>query len=324
MARERARNTDPEASLCSRREYIQAAGLLVGGVGFAAASDRTAATASDPAAEAAAVDVDHSWMGVELSNSYEAPVVVAGPVSYTGPQPATLRLKNVVGTEFDISVQEWMYLDGTHLVETLGYVALDQGTHQLSNGANIVAGTASTNHRWHAEEFGSSFSNAPLVFSTVQTVRGLQPVTTRHRNVIRSGFDIRLQEEEAQGTHRTEDIGYLALEPGTGTLGGHPFEAGVRDDVGDGWKSISFAQTYRDPVLLTDLQTYRGWNTCVVRYRNLSESGVEIKVEEERSADRETAHLHERIGYLVMDGVTDTGTVDGYGDGGYGRNRFGV
>jgi uncharacterized protein YkwD len=98
-------------------------------------------------------------------------------------------------------------------------------------------------------------------------------------------------------------VGYLAVEPGSGTLNGRAFEAGTRNDVPGSWRTIEFGGTYSDPVLLAALQTFRGANTCGVRYRNLTESSVEVKVEEERSRDAETAHLGERVGYLVVEGV---------------------
>lgn len=49
-----------------------------------------------------------------------------------------------------------------------------------------------------------------------------------------------------------------------------------------------------------------GLQTAEVRYRNLMESSVEVKIEEERSADRETFHLNVRIAYLVVEGTEDT------------------
>ncbi|NHN59579.1 CAP domain-containing protein [Halorussus sp. JP-T4] len=150
-----------------------------------------------------------------------------------------------------------------------------------------------------------------MVFSQSQTVAGGQPVVTRHSDVSASGLSVRLQEAEAQGPHRVEDVGYLAVEPGSGTLDGRAYEAGTRSGVGDAWTTIEFGDSYADPVLLVDVQTFRGSNTCSVRYRNLTGSSVDVKVQEERSADAETAHLGERVGYLVVEGVAEREGDDG-------------
>lgn len=55
----------------------------------------------------------------------------------------------------------------------------------------------------------------PIVIPQCVTWNGWHPVTTRVRNVDENSFDIRLQEEEAQGPHTTEQVDYLAIEPHT-------------------------------------------------------------------------------------------------------------
>jgi len=309
MARERERGDGPEASLLSRRNYLRATGGLAGAIGLGVVGGRTATAESDPQVDVAAATVDEEWQSVSLSGSYEDPVVLAPTLSYRGPQPATVRLRNVTVGSFEVAVEEWLYLDGRHRDETVGWVATDPGKHSVGD-AELAVGRVRTNHEWEPVSFPASFPSTPVVFSQAQTVAGRQPVTVRNRDVSDSGLSVRLQEEEAQGPHLTEEIGYLAIEPGTGTLAGRAFEAGTRADVGHGWQRVEFDGTYRQPVFLADVQTYRGWNTCAVRYRNLTESAVEVKVEEERSADREVAHLGERVGYLVVESA-DRDTTDG-------------
>ena len=55
---------------------------------------------------------------------------------------------------------------------------------------------------------------------------------------------------------------------------------------------------------VADLQTFEGYNTAELRYRNLSGTGVDVKVEEEQSEDDETGHRYEAIGYAVFEGTT--------------------
>ncbi|MFC4551914.1 MULTISPECIES: CAP domain-containing protein [Halorussus] len=313
MAREQEREGDPEASLLERRDVLRTAGALVGFAGLGAVGG-AAALQSGTAVDATTVEADHRWQSVELPSTHSDPVVVASGLSYRGPQPATPRLRAVAGTGFEVAVEEWRYLDGNHRRETVGYVATDPGRYDLADGAALEVGRIRTDHRWASPTFDAAFSSRPVVFSQAQTTAGPQPVAPRHRAVGRTGFDVRLQEAEAGGSHRVEDVGYLAVEPGAGTLDGRAFEAGSRDDVGHGWRTIAFDGTYREPVLLAALQTFRGANTCAVRYRNLSGSSVEVKVQEERSADRETAHLGERVGYLVVEGAPSQGTETPTGD----------
>jgi len=312
MARERERSDGPEASPLSRRNYLRATGGLAGAVGLGVVGGR-AAPADEPAIEVASVTADEEWRSVSLPGTHEDPVVLAPALSYRGPQSATVRLRNVTGERFELAVEEWLYLDGPHREETVGCVAIDPGRHGIGD-AEVAAGRVRTNHDWASISFPASLSTDPVVFTQAQTVAGRQPVTTRNRYVSESGLSVRLQEEEARGPHLPEEVGYLAIEPGAGTLAGRAFEAGTRADVGHDWRRIEFDGTYSEPVLLADVQTHRGSNTCAVRYRNLTESAVDVKVEEERSADREVAHLGERVGYLVVEGVepnsTDGTTTD--------------
>jgi uncharacterized protein YkwD len=315
MAREQEREADPEASLLDRRGLLRATGALAGGLGLAAfgglAETATASAADGVPVEAGSVETDHRPTAVELSGSYADPVVVAPTLSHRGPQPATPRLRTVGSSAFEVAAEEWRYLDGSHRQETVGWVAADAGSYVLGDGTRLEAGRVRTDHRWASAPFSASFRTTPVVFSGSQTVNGPQPVTTRHRGVSATDFAVRLQEAEAGGPHRTEAVGYLAVEPGSGTLNGRAFEAGAASDVGDAWRTVSFDRTYRRPSFLAALQTFRGGNTASVRYRNLTESSVEVTVEEERSRDGETAHLGEIVGYLVVEGASDG---DGSGD----------
>jgi hypothetical protein len=49
------------------------------------------------------------------------------------------------------------------------------------------------------------------------------------------------------------------------------------------------------------MQTIDGPNPAELRYRNLSDSGVEVRIEEEQSKDTETAHTTESVGYFVLE-----------------------
>lgn len=318
MAPEQERNGLAEASRLSRRQYVLTAGVLASGVLPVTGTGAAATTAN---AEVRAPTVDHAWNSVAVSGDYADPVVLAPALSYRGTNPASPRVRNVDGEGFDLRVEEWDYLDGAHLPETVGCFVAEAGAHTPADGPAFEVTTVRTDHRWAPVSFSSSFSEAPLAFSNAQTRNGTHPIVTRNRNVEGSGMELRVQEEEAEGLHLEERVGVLAIEPGTGTLNGRAFEADSIDDVDSRWRTVSFAGAYQDPVFLADMQTHRGSNTATVRYRNLTESSVEVRVEEERSADDEVRHIGERVGYLVFEGASESD--GGYGLGGFGEGGFG-
>lgn len=245
------------------------------------------------------------WESVALGRTDADPVVIAKPVSYGGVNPCHARLRSVSSDSFAVKLEEWLYLDGSHTVETLPYLALETGRYSLGDRPAEV-GTVTTDHNFARVGFEQTFETAPVVFAQTQTYNGPHPVVTRQRDVTADGTSVRVQEEEGAangGFHTTETVGYVAVEPGIDTFDGRPYEVRRAGDAIPGsWHRIDFERSYSAPRLVADLQTYAGPNTAGIRYRNLTGTGVEVRIEEEQSADREVNHRPERVGYLVVDG----------------------
>lgn len=295
----------PDQEVILRNSSVKRSGISTSG-NCPAPGERTA-SASVPG-EIGSTTVEQAdadeWHGVGFERQHEDPVVVSKPLSdsYSDSHPAHVRLRNVGADGFDLQVEEWQYLDGDHRAETAHYLALAAGEHSVDDLA-VDVGRVRTNHEFTGFAFGQSFDQRPLVFAQCQTSEGSDPVVTRLRNVTADGAEAMLQEEEAEehgGYHTPETVGYIAVEPGTGTVSGQPFEVGSAD-IHEEWDRIEFDQSYEDPKFVAGTQTFNGPNTANLRYRNLSASGVDVHVEEERSEDDETLHRYERVGYAVFE-----------------------
>jgi hypothetical protein len=167
--------------------------------------------------EAGTVTVDQGdgsqWRTVNLQNAYCNPVVIMQLMTFNGHQPAHTRLRNVGSSSFEYQIEEWDYLDQVHVAETIGYLVIEGRRHRMADGAVIEAGKVETNHNWAPVSFGSIFTSIPITLSHCQMYNGHQAIVTRERNVSASGFEVRLQEEEANdGVHVNETIGYVAVE----------------------------------------------------------------------------------------------------------------
>jgi hypothetical protein len=266
--------------------------------------DVESSSSDGPTTDTHTYSFDHNWRTQSLAGSYSSPVVIAKPISSNGGQPAHTRLGSVSSSSFDSKVEEWEYLDGSHIDETVSSLTLEEGTGTTDDGTPLEAGTVTTTDslNWASISFAQSFATAPVVVSQVQTSNGGQAVVTRNRNVSTGGFDTAMQEEQALGAHIEETIGYVAVEPATGTLDGAAFEAGTVSGVDDTWTTISFSRSYTDPIFLAGMQTVNGDDPCALRYRNLTGDSVEVFVEEEGSADDETTHANaETVGFLVVE-----------------------
>jgi hypothetical protein len=184
------------------------------------------------------------------------------------------------------------------------YIIIGEGKKVQGDGTQSVGGTVDTGTTWTKVNFyddSESFNSFPVVLSTSQTVNGSDAIVTRHRNVDFDGFEVKVQEEEAEKYHPTEQVGYFAIEASQGELEGVPYEADVIiSEVDNNWYTLSFNQSYTDPTFMADIRSYNRNDTCNLRYRNLSSDSVEIRVQEEQSTDNETYHVEDSISYLVF------------------------
>lgn len=246
------------------------------------------------------------WHTVNLRGVYQDPVVIMKPVSYNGPHPCHVRLRNVSSESFEFQIEEWAYLDGTHGTnEFLSYIVLETGSQRANNGTLIEAGKTQLNTTFESISLDSNFNDRPVVLTQSQTALGPDPIVTRNKAVSSGGFDSRIQEEQQfSGTgHRLESVGYMAFEPGVIKLLSTRLEVGrTPAEVTDDWYRIDFQTTRESPALFADMQTFKGNHTCNLRFTNLNKNGVDIKVEEEQSETDETTHRNgESVGYVVSE-----------------------
>jgi hypothetical protein len=247
-----------------------------------------------------------TWHRVDFKRSFaEAPVVVMGPLSFNGADPATVRVRNVTTEGFEFEIDEWDYLDGAHIAETLSYLAVAPGTHE-GNGLRVVAGRADgVDHNWQAVGLGGGFGAAPVVLAQQETDVGSQATTVRLRNVGTTAFEVKVEEEEANdGTHAREGVGYIAIETGTGLIPGTGVEVSsglTGRAVRESWYRIDFGAAVAGAApFMAQMQSYWGPDTASLRYRNQDATGAEVAVDEEASLDGETGHTEEDVGWLVI------------------------
>ncbi|MEM1120289.1 MAG: DNRLRE domain-containing protein, partial [Bacteroidota bacterium] len=82
------------------------------------------------------------------------------------------------------------------------------------------------------------------------------------------------------------------------------------------FNNVNFSNNYGGkPAIFSSLQTIRESDPATVRCTNLTATGIELRVEEETSADTETDHATETVGYLAVDSLafitTDEGEIIG-------------
>jgi hypothetical protein len=258
-----------------------------------------------PTLEIGEVQINHNWQYVELKKSFRDPIVIAKSISLNGSDPAVIRIRHVDEKGFEIRVQEWDYLDGTHVKEMVSYLVMEPGSYTLEDGTKVEADMFETDKTkgFEAVSFSQSFQEIPVVTTSILSINEADAVTGRIRNIDTQGFKFRLQEQECNAKkHVTEIVGYIAWEPSEGTIDSLTFEVGkTGDSVQHNFYTIQFAQNFiNTPMFIADMQTGDSMNTASVRWQNKDAYAVEVQIDEEQSKDNEIKHGTEVVGYMVF------------------------
>lgn len=247
--------------------------------------------------------VNSSWENITYNASFTNPVVIAEPVSYISNEQAHIRIKNVGSNSFEVQVEEWQYQDGVHGNEQISWIVFEKGEYLLANEL-IQIGTVSVDNVFASFSFVESFDAADTVvlLTQSQTYNGPDPIVTRNRNIGTTGFETQVQEEEALGTHSGETVGYVAGIDGLYNGITKDMEMGATGPVNHNWKTLNFKQTYPGtPFFAANMLTTNEMDTAMLRYKQLTTSTVQVKVEEEQSLDSETNHANEKVGWLAIE-----------------------
>lgn len=258
----------------------------------------------------------NQWNAVTFTRVFRSPpVVILGPATQANSEQCVLRVRNVTTTGFEYQIDEWDYRNGYHPSETVHFLAFSEGVHQIGS-QRWQAGRLSAVNRAAQTVNLNGFGSAPVVLAQVEgTVnqegsggtKGVKALKTRISNVTNASFQVGLETQEADsGAISSESVGWLAVSQGEGLLDGAMVSA-VRTGalVGNAFTAITFpapgfpfART--NPVLIAQTQTLNQVDPGELKMRNLSETGVELRFQEETSADTETSHPAEVVGYLVL------------------------
>ncbi|MCM8538320.1 MAG: InlB B-repeat-containing protein [Lentisphaeraceae bacterium] len=254
-----------------------------------------------PTVEFGSITVDHVFKAVSFSKTFVDPVVILGPPEYNGGNESVVRAQNVSSTGFEVRVQEWDYLDGSHTNERIDYVVMERGTHTLTDGRIIEVGSTDlTNTGYSTVNFQNTQPATPIILSSIQTNGDAAAVTRRLRNINTTSFEVKLQEEEAaDGTHGTETVAYIIIPAGQYELDGETFTVGSQAGVDEVWDAVSSTGFTR---FIATFQTVAGNDTGDMRMRGAIGTNLEIYFEEEQSANSEKAHANETAGFILAGG----------------------
>lgn len=236
--------------------------------------------------------------------------IILGPLSSNDEDAAFGVVSNVSNNIYDLSISEFNYQDRIHQEESLSHFSSNVGVHNLG-GLKMQAGIIeNVTHDWTWVYFPEPFATTPVIFATQITQNESTPTVVRMHSIDRSRFKIQLSEEQLEdGVHVGETLSYMAFEVGEGTIGDKSISViNTGRTVDHNWSDIDFSarSTFdNSPLVFAQVQTMFGADPAFVRYRNLTEGSVQVKLQEEQSKDMETAHIVESIGALFIESAGD-------------------
>ncbi len=248
------------------------------------------------------------WLTVYLENNYVQPAVVAYSLTENGADPSTVRVRNIGTSSFEIQVDEWDYRDGGHIPETVGYLVVESGRHQLADGRVIQAGYTEVNGEFQSLNFPAAFERTPVVLTQVASDLQSQAVATRMHSAGKGGIKCRLQREDAaenSGNYHEawELVTWIAMEEGFGRSANKAYEVGkTADAVKDAFYTVNYRQHFeQEPTLVYGMQSYDGSDACFPRYSEKGLQSFQIRIAEEQSHDDEIEHTDEVVGYMLFE-----------------------
>lgn len=271
-----------------------------------------------------------TWTSVTFQSGFDStPLVFALPTT-DGSDPATLRIRNVTTTGFELVQTEPSANDGPHAAMPTAYLAIEPGVHSLPGGVRIIAiehSTTSFANRfisttWDSITFPAIFATPPAVLVSIQTMAnesGSPPSNSSVpfmdvgiQNITSSGMQVTLERAEstAGSVISQERIAILAID----NLANISFVDSFFTQVQlqslatptniRGYSNGCFANSYTapfpaTPLAVASMNTRRGNNGGWLRRCGQSASTLSLTVDEDIDNDSERSHIVEAAGVVA-------------------------
>ncbi|MDP2621022.1 MAG: M10 family metallopeptidase C-terminal domain-containing protein [Hyphomicrobiales bacterium] len=245
---------------------------------------------------------------VTFGQSFGAtPSVFTQVQTLNGPDYVATRQGNATTDGFLVTMQEEEARNNSgHVIETIGWVAIERGSGTWNGIAYEAGATAKTvTNAFQSVSFGTAFSGAPIVVPGLSSLYGTDPAVQRTQGISASGFQVRVQEDQSQDAeiwHLAEVFDYFAVS-GTGTLTGSS-AAAVMAQAGT---SLPTGQLVTDPAVLAQLSSLNGSEGTVTQIGDPRLDSFAMWPQE--------PHLNGEIRVIEMNGAQATVPGTGVGNG---------
>lgn len=253
----------------------------------------------------------------EFDHNFENPIVITKVTSHNGGQPLEVQILEIETDSVTAQLSAPEYLERLNWFEDVTLFVVEAGTHTLSDGSLIEAGSVNVNTENGTNftyiDFETEFEISPAILTQIQSAGDDNFAVTRQRLDEQGGFRVASQQEEAltNQSQGIDTIGWMAIEQGIGQSFGLSFEAGHTGRAAHhNATQFGFNTEFESaPILLAGLSSSYGGNTATLAVERVSTTGFDALALEEKSHDMEIWHGRETVDYLAFD---QPGSLMGY------------
>ncbi len=261
------------------------------------------------------------WVTVNLDHDYASMVVVATPSYNSSSVPLVTRIQNAAGSSFQVKLDRADGQSGSvsgivhYLVAEAGvYNAAQHGATMEVVRFNSSLTDYKTSWAGTSRSYINSYTN-PVVLGQVMThndddfsvfwARGSSATNPPSSTDLFVGKQVA---EDSDTTRAAEEIGYIVIEAGNGSLGGRAYTAQLGEDTIRGMgNSPPFSYTLTGLTAASTAVASQagmdgnngGW-PVLYGANPVSASQLDLAVDEDQIGDNERNHITEQIAYLVL------------------------
>jgi hypothetical protein len=163
------------------------------------------------------VDLEIGWEDVPLHAPFASvPSLFSAVMTENDPDPVTVRTRDRSQSGFLLALQEEEARTDGHGLETVGWIAVEQGRGVSEDGRVLRVFDTTADHAWSEIAFGETLRGRfPFFLGQVSSTIGPNPVELRYEGLTPERVQIFLQEEQSadpEVSHAAEDVSVLVAD----------------------------------------------------------------------------------------------------------------
>ncbi len=248
------------------------------------------------------------WTNINFSNPQSfIPHIFGGVPSNHNTEVAMVETKGFTTEGFQAGVSNWKG-EGMEQGEDFSYFATGDGEKSYGEIQGEVGVVDAVTRQKVYVPFAQTYSVVPVVFVNRIGQSSANPSTPRISNVTKFGFELYLQGSKAdQISALEEDVSFMALTPGSGTINGKLAYVGTTGQVvGDKDYVMEFPiNLSKEPIFIASIQSESDSDPALIKYTSISQNSIAMFLQEENHLGSGVGHAAENIGYLILEPFDD-------------------